>query len=259
MAIGVVLASALVVSSFCVSSPAVASSPSLFGGPQSEVTAPDASSGDNFGFATAISGSTTLIGAYGHDEEAGAAYVFTGPSWNQQAELQATNGAPEDHFGEAVSLDGDTAAIGAPGANGGAGAVYIFGDSGGTWAQEAELNAPDGSSGDGFGQALVLSGTTLIIGAPGRDNATGAAYVFTDDGGTWSQDAELTAPDGAAGDGFATAVAFDGSTVVFGAPQAGSGGPPTCSPVGGRLGSRKPSCPKGPAVWLETVSAMQWR
>jgi hypothetical protein len=102
--------------------------------------------------------------------------------------------------------------------------VFTFGYSGGTWTQEAELTASDGHSGDGFGQALVLSGTTLMIGAPGRDSSAGAAYVFTGSGTTWSQDAELTAPDAAAGDGFASAIALAGSTVVFGAPQAGSGG-----------------------------------
>lgn len=212
------------VGSFGAPGRALASPPPPFAGPPSALSAPDGVGGDNFGWATAVSGTTAILGAYGHDAGAGAAYVFTGAPWTQQAELQATGGQPGDHFGEAVAMYGDTAAIGAPGSNSGAGAVFIFGYSGGTWTQEAELTASDGQGGDSFGQALVLSGTKLIIGAPSRGSSAGAAYVFTGSGATWTQDAQLTAPDAAPGDGFASAIALAGSTAVFGAPQAGSGG-----------------------------------
>jgi hypothetical protein len=212
------------VSSFGGAGRALALPAQPFSGPASQLTAPDGLGGDDFGWATAVSGSTAVFGAYGHDAGAGAAYVFTGASWTQQTKLQATNGQPGDNFGEAVAVDGDTAAIGAPASNGGSGAVYIFGFSGSRWTQVAELTAPDGQRGDAFGQALVLSGTTLIVGAPNRNSSAGAAYVFTGSGSNWTMDAELTAPDGAAGDGFASAIALDGTTAVFGAPQAGSGG-----------------------------------
>ncbi|MFZ0478140.1 MAG: choice-of-anchor D domain-containing protein [Terriglobales bacterium] len=45
----------------------------------------------------------------------------------------------------------------------------------------------------------------------------GAAYVFAGSGGTWSQQAELTASDGAASDQFGIAAAIGGSTDVVGA------------------------------------------
>jgi FG-GAP repeat len=41
--------------------------------------------------------------------------------------------------------------------------------------------------------------------------------VFTGSGGTWSQQAKLTAPDGGAYDYFGAAVALSGSTAVAGA------------------------------------------
>jgi hypothetical protein len=44
----------------------------------------------------------------------------------------------------------------------------------------------------------------------------GAAYVFVESGGTWSQQAELTAPDGAAYDFFGGSVAVSGSTARSG-------------------------------------------
>ena len=66
------------------------------------------------------------------------------------------------------------------------------------WTQQAELTAPDGTTGDYFGTSVAISGdgSTAIVGA---DNATvaglasaGKAYVYTDQGGTWTQQAELT-------------------------------------------------------------------
>ncbi len=47
----------------------------------------------------------------------------------------------------------------------------------------------------------------------GRASCSGAAYVFTRSGTTWSQQAKLTAADGAAGDYFGSGVAIDGDTV----------------------------------------------
>ena len=150
--------------------------------------------------------------------------MFSAPSWTQEAELTAASGKPEDHFGETVALDGDTAVIGAPGVNDGTGAVYVFVDAGGSWTQKVELTAEDGQSGDHFGQALDLSGAALVIGAPGQNTRTGAAYAFTGSGATWTQDAELTAPDGQAKDGFGSSIALSGTTAVVGAPNAHASG-----------------------------------
>ena len=75
---------------------------------------------------------------------------------------------------------------------------------------------------------MALSGDTALVGAPyktvaGRYQA-GAAYVFTRTGTIWSQQAELTASDGAAGDGFGTSVALSGDTALVGAPGKTVGG-----------------------------------
>lgn len=53
---------------------------------------------------------------------------------------------------------------------------------------------------------------------------SGAAYVFNKGEAGWTQQAELTASDGAAGDYFGLYVAVDGPTVLVGAPfHAGTG------------------------------------
>jgi len=84
---------------------------------QQELTASDASQGNNFGSSVSLSddGNTALIGAYNKtvngQQYAGAAYVFVRPSggtaWTQQQELTASDASYYDHFGSSVALSGD--------------------------------------------------------------------------------------------------------------------------------------------------------
>lgn len=50
----------------------------------------------------------------------------------------------------------------------------------GQFEQQQERQAPDGSPGDQFGYSVALNGTghIALVGAPGKDSATGAGYVF---------------------------------------------------------------------------------
>jgi PKD repeat protein len=69
--------------------------------------------------------------------------------------------------------------------------------------------------------AISGDGTTTVIGADNDDNPNGedagSAYVFSRDGGTWVQQAKLTADDGNNGDLFGTSVAVpsDGTTALI--------------------------------------------
>jgi hypothetical protein len=61
----------------------------------------------------------------------------------------------------------------------------------------------------------------LVITAPRDDNNvvdSGSAYVFTREGGSWTEQAKLVASDGEYGDKFGTSVAVYGDTAVIGAP-----------------------------------------
>jgi hypothetical protein len=74
-----------------------------------------------------------------------------------------------------------------------------------------------------------VEGGTIVAGAPYHTVATngqlgGAAYVFTGSGSSWTQAAELTASNGADGDGLGWSVAMLGGTVVAGAPNHTVGG-----------------------------------
>jgi hypothetical protein len=96
------------------------------------------------------------------------------------------------------------------------------------FVQAAELSAADGSAGDGFGDSVAISGSTVVAGAPqatiGSNTSQGAAYVFTATSGRWATTmsaTKLTA--GAAGEDFGISVAVSGSVVVVGAFKANSG------------------------------------
>lgn len=90
-----------------------------------------------------------------------------------------------------------------------------------TATQQAKLLASDGNNGDLFGSAAAISGDTALIGAYYADQlafATGAAYVYTRTGATWTQQARILEQSSiAAGETFGNAVALSGDTALIGA------------------------------------------
>lgn len=157
-------------------------------------------------------------------------------TWTQQTKLIANDGAPLDGFGGSsvsLSADGNTALVGAflhdvVGMTD-HGAAYVYVRSGNTWTEQARLVASDGDYNDQAGYAVSLSadGNTAVVGAPLADGSIdfdqGAVYVYVRSGGTWTEDAKLTASDGAQGDEFGRAVSIsgDGNTVIVGMPYYG--------------------------------------
>ncbi|WP_051284422.1 beta strand repeat-containing protein [Desulforegula conservatrix] len=98
--------------------------------------------------------------------------------------------------------------------------------------QQAYLKASNTDAADSFGYSVSVSGDTLVVGACGEassatgvngdpsDNSasgSGAVYVFTRSGTTWSQQAYLKASNTDAGDSFGRSVAVSGDTIVVGA------------------------------------------
>jgi len=157
-------------------------------------------------------------------------------SATQQAKLVASDAAQNDRFGQSVSLseDGNTAIVGAhyadPSALNNAGAAYIYTRSGTTWSQQAKLVASNVGAGDRVGISVDISGdgNTIVTGATYEDTSgsnSGAAYIFTRSGSTWSQQTMLKASDAQADDWFGNAVSIsdDGNTVIVGAKYEDTG------------------------------------
>jgi hypothetical protein len=221
---------------------------------ETELTANDGDAGDWFGRAVAVAsdGETVLIGApfdqQPNGERAGSAYVFskTSSSWSQEAKLAAEDGDSNDEYGSAVALssDGSTALIGAPSdedpngstaptssqvVDGGpGGSAYVCTRTDGSWSQKAKIAANDGDARDEFGNAVAVSGTTAVIGAPNDEDpngppsgigGAGSVYVFSGADGSWSQETKLAANDGEPNDRFGESVGIsdDASTIIVGA------------------------------------------
>ena len=199
--------------------------------------APPPNWSDFFGWSLSLSGDTLLVGAPEVFNQmfgpVGGAYVFvnSGGTWTQQQELLGSDAGSFDWVGGAVALTGDTAFVGAPNHSGNEGKVYVYSRTGTTWTEGSPLVASDGTSGDAhqFGGAIKTDGTTLLIGAPGPDfsstgiYAPGAAYVFSNAGGAWTEAQILQPDDSADGDQFGFSIALDGSTAIFGTPAANIG------------------------------------
>jgi hypothetical protein len=184
-------------------------------------------SSDGFGFATAISedGNTIAVGAADEacltpgvnppgcaDDAApqaeaniwvGAAYVFArnGTTWTEQAFIKANNARPYNSFGVRLALsgDGDTLAVSAP-----------LEDSAGQGVQPPTLQ-----------QFLQRRNLTPWREQRNQAEESGAVYLFTRSGSTWTAGAYVKGANTDAGDEFGSSVALngDGRMLVVGAHQ----------------------------------------
>ena len=154
----------------------------------------DTAAQDRFGSSVAVQGTIMVVGAQQNAQGSGKVYVYNknGSAWEQSSDvLTASDGTSGDSFGSAVSLDsGGTLAIGAPGRTNEQGAVYIFAQSsaGSTaFTEIVTLEPSDGESFDYFGASLSVSGTMLMVGAPGAGpDQAGLVYQFSYSGGAWN-------------------------------------------------------------------------
>ena len=197
----------------------------------------DVADGGEFGYSVALSadGSTALIGSpqCETDTTSGAATVFvrSGSTWREQGPTLLPN--DEDaafssgEFGSSVALseDGNTALIGAPFDSNGTywGSAWVFVRSGGTWTQQGSRLAPASEGDDKFGQSVALSGdgNTALVGGQGYNGSDGAAWVFTRNGSTWSQQGSALTGSGVssfANQGYSVALSSDGNTALIGGP-----------------------------------------
>ena len=150
--------------------------------------------------------------------------------------------AKGDNFGDAVALGGnengvDFAIVGAPNHthNGKkSGAAYIFVHDRGKWTEEAKLVPTDAQTSDFIGDSVSISGHRgikryALVGAPHLDLAqdvevrNSAAYIFSSDGGAWTEEAKLKAKDPEKADGFGSGVSINRNIALVGVPRHGEG------------------------------------
>jgi uncharacterized delta-60 repeat protein len=155
---------------------------------QKKKLVPISQGADEFGLSVGISGVNIFVGApgtkVGQKTNQGAAYVSTRTNfvWSEPKQLLANDGVAGDAFGESVAISGGTAVIGAHlkyvGGRQNQGVAYVYQQSSTGWVPVQEMAATDGNTYQVFGQAVAVSGETLLIGAPGDNSAKGAAYIY---------------------------------------------------------------------------------
>jgi hypothetical protein len=188
-----------------------------------------------------------------------------GTGWRQDAYLKGSRSEGNDALGFSVAIsgDGNTIVAGAgdesclvgginpqgcdmdkpEDASGGtAGAAYVWVRSGATWREQAFIKASNPDLQDTFAANLAVSrdGNTLLVGASMEDSRargingeqkddsateSGAAYLFTRSGTTWSQQAYIKADNADEFDEFGTSIAVsgDGRRLIVGARMEGGG------------------------------------
>lgn len=149
----------------------------------------------------------------------GQAHAATTPRLNPLTPSQAVSGYARTS--NSVAISGNTAVVGSIGDN----AAYIFVQTRSGWTQQARIADPDNNPNDLFGSAVAIHGNTILVGAPAQyatdcvgtpNQQTGAVFQFQRSGTTWTANGSIGCS--YAGDKLGSAVAFDGSNAVLGAP-----------------------------------------
>lgn len=162
------------------------------------------------GHAVALSadGKTALVSGTLDNDCTGAVWVFVpagNGTWTQQAKLVIPDSMglpqPGEEFGFAVALssDGNTALVSATESGSSAlGQAYVFVRSGTTWTPQATLPFAGASLSYPyiflFGTSLSLSGdgNTAVVSSPHDYGDSGAMWIFTRSGTTWTQLDKIT-------------------------------------------------------------------
>lgn len=185
---------------------------------------------DGFGQSVAIHGNTIIVGAPGPsglNDDGGVVFVFegAGSSWTLSQELVSSDSRINDGFGTTVAIEGDAIVVAAK-ADGYNSpdrlrAIYIFERNADYWSEVHKVHGANVYPDSYFGASLDISGDTIVVSAPFATSTPyenyGAAFVYSRVAGAWTQTASVVAPARFPTQGFASAVAVEGATMVIAA------------------------------------------
>ena len=147
----------------------------------------DGRGGGMFGFATAASGTTALIGEPGQNgSHTGSSFVFaeSAGTWARSAALKPADPKAASNFGFSVAVTDTAAAVGAWQTS--KGGAYVFSNTSGSWAQTGRLQATDPVGGDDLGASVAIHGSDVLVGGVIANGNDGAIYDFSPSQGSWA-------------------------------------------------------------------------
>jgi len=208
---------------------------------QAKLLASDRRRMDRFGAAVGLYGDYAVVGCYGADytingttySNGGAAYVyhFNGTTWGEEVRLTPGDPSTEMKFGWGVSIYDNTILVGTTedrynNTDAIKGAAYAFTLQSGTWTQTSKLVGSDVIDGDNFGCAVSIYKDYAIVGSfedDDRGSASGSAYIFKNNNGTWEQQQKLVGANSAAADNFGYSVGIYENMAIVGSYHSNKG------------------------------------
>jgi hypothetical protein len=180
---------------------------------QQILTASDSVATDLFGRSVALWEDTAVITGW-DDYVTGDAYVFNliNGTWVEQQKLVLQDPPEVDNAGWSVAMDDGIILLGVVGDETKPGSAYIFKQENGTWVEKQKLIPGDSGEKDFFGFSVALDQGTAVIGALSQDDSRGAAYIFAETNGVWTEQQKLTANDAKPHDTFGETVALDAAS-----------------------------------------------
>lgn len=171
--------------------------------------------------AAAVLAASMLLAAGGASasERAGVGTARTPAAGTQLAKIANPNPTEDGYFGFSVGVSGARVVVGDTTDNGEA---YVYTGGGSTWTATARFTGSYANS--DFGEAVAISGNTIVVGDQRYDNSAGRAFVYQFEGGHWVRTAVLKGSNTLTGNEFGAVVAISGNTIVVGAPFYGNVG-----------------------------------
>ena len=161
-------------------------------------------------------------------------------------------GAAGSFFGYRVALSGSIAVFGGDRDYNGntvdAGSVFTFErQADGVWKQQGSKLQGGNTANTNFGGALALSGTRLVVGAPGNGTTGGVFYVYERMAGAWVLQTKVSTT--VSLENFGTDVSLDGDRVSWARPALRTTRARPTSSNDGRTG---PGRPPASSSWPQT-------
>ncbi len=191
-------------------------------------------SDQQLGSAVAVSanGQAALVGAPGDSLGNGAAFLYTespAGTWSTGPTASFVSTSFE-HLGSSVALSakGNAVLLGAPYTNSGEGSAVLYEQQpNGNWPTNASTTfRPSSGSTAQFGVSVALSadGQTALVGAPLAGASAGAAFLYSESGGSWPSSATASFSGGGVDElGSSVALSGDGQAALVGAPGTSAG------------------------------------
>jgi hypothetical protein len=166
---------------------------------QTKLSAPTASSG--FGQEISLVGDKLVVGMWSYDSGGNTnigrlvSYTRSGTTWSSASTIDLSDGEANDMLGYnslRISEDGNYLIVGvinraSSGTNTYDGVAYIFNWTGSAWSQQAKLEPSDGAAYFYFGNSVAITDKYAAVASLYKTSETGAVYVWTRSGTTWTQ------------------------------------------------------------------------